>query len=84
MKESKYWTGEAGMRSKNTHVVFPEWQITFKNLSSEPPRVAVVGVWIDLDELVELAVKAATNKGRKARDGALNVELHTVREVPRG
>ena len=70
------------MKSKRVHVVFPEWQFTFKNRSSEPSRVAVVGVYIDLDELVELAVKAATNKGRKAKDGALNVELHTVREVP--
>jgi hypothetical protein len=66
---------------RNVHVVFPDWQFTFKNRSTEPSRMAVVGVWIDLDELVELAVRAATNKGRKAKDGPLNVEVHTIREV---
>jgi hypothetical protein len=63
------------------HVVFEKWQVTFKNHSTEPTKVATVGVWIDLTQLSELAVKAATNRSRKSRDGALNVELHFIEEV---
>ena len=63
------------------HVVFPEWQVTYKNKSTDPSRVVTVGVWIDLDGLAELAIAASGNKGRKAKDGALHVEVHTIREV---
>ena len=63
------------------HVVFPDWIITYRNRSSEPTRVAHVKVSLDLSKLSELAVKAASNKGRVARDGALTVRLNSVREV---
>lgn len=69
------------MRKAPTHVVFKEWTVTFKNRSTDPSRVATVGVWIDLDKLAELAVQSTKNKSRKAHDGALHVEVHTIREV---
>jgi hypothetical protein len=66
------------------HIVFANWTVTvtFKNRSTEPSKIVTVGVFIDLEQLTELVIKATGNKTKKAHDGALHVELHTVREVP--
>ena len=70
------------MKSKPPiHIVFPGWDVTFKNKSTDPTRVVTVGVFIDLEALAELAIQASQNKSRKAKDGALHVEVHTIREV---
>jgi len=60
------------------HVVFARHTVqTGKNLSY-PAQTITAGVWIDLDALAELVIKASRNKGRKAKDGAINVEVHTI------
>lgn len=62
-----------------THVVFQTWTVTVGNANGQ--RVVTVGVWIDLDELSHMVAAAAQNKSKKCKDGALNVEVHTIREV---
>lgn len=44
-------------------------------------REAIVGVWIDTEQLKKLALRAKDNRSKKAKDGALNVELHYITEV---
>lgn len=70
-----------GLSIPPVHVVFEQWPVTFHNRAWEPSKVVTVGVWIDLEQLAELAVRAAGNKSRKSQDGALHVEVHTITEV---
>jgi hypothetical protein len=94
MKTSNSWTGEKGMRSPTARavsarltgkppikVVYEQWDVTYKNRSNEPSMIATAGVWVDLTELAELVIRAAGNKNRKSKDGALHVEVHYLTEV---
>lgn len=66
---------------KSEHVVFPDWTVTYKSQSSDPTRVAHVKVSIDLDALSKMAIRAAKNKSKVCRDGALTVKLNRLSEV---
>jgi hypothetical protein len=66
------------------HVVFEKWEARFSDRDANGHRihrVATVGVWINMEELRSLALRAVHNKSRKSKDGPLNVELHYVQEV---
>ena len=65
------------------HVVFDKWEVKMSGAVGvkTTPKIATVGVWIDLEQLAKLARRAATNRSRKAQDGALHVELHYIQEV---
>lgn len=66
-----------------TMVLFQRREVTTVRLGSagESKRI-VARVWVDLPGLDALIVKAAKNKGKKAHDGALFVEVHTVDTLP--
>lgn len=68
--------------AKPIQIVFKDWQVTYKDRPNDPSRIVTVGVWIDLEQLAEMAITAAKSKGRKCKDGALNVEVITLRDVP--
>lgn len=59
------------------HVVFTTATAT----SRDGSRKVTFGVWLDLDDINTLAFKASHNKSRKAKDGPVHVEIHSI-ETP--
>lgn len=68
------------LMAKRVHVVIQRHQVIDRSFTDRLKRVTV-GVWIDLDELDELAVRAARNKSRKAKSGAVHVEALAIEPV---
>ena len=58
--------------------MFKFWDAVGSPRYNGPKQKVTVGVYIDLDELKQLAMDAAKNKSRHAKDGALHVEVHSI------
>jgi methyl coenzyme M reductase beta subunit len=59
------------------HVVFEQWEVEF--WQGKEKKIAVVGVWLDLKKVANIAGRAATNQNRKSRQGAVNAEMHFIK-----
>lgn len=63
---------------RNPHVVFSERDFKIWDWRIKRYRIVRAGVYIDLDELTQLVDDATRNKSRKAKDGPLHVEYHSL------
>lgn len=67
--------------AKRTHVVLTKTTAIRHGVTTAQRERITYGVYLDLDDLDELARKASTNKSRKAKDGPVHVEIHSIEPV---